>query len=58
MRANFGLFCSFTPKFPGIHVGLRCDANVKLKINREKGYYWVLNSSHRMPFLPILRAIW
>ena len=30
---HFGLFCSFSPKLPRIHVGLHCNAN-----NREKGY--------------------
>ena len=42
MRGNFGLFYSFSPKLPRIHVGLRCNSN--RKINREKGY---LNSSSK-----------
>ena len=29
MWGNFGLFCSFSPKLPRIHVGLHCNANEK-----------------------------
>ena len=37
MRGNFGLFCSFSPKLPRIHVDYIV---VQMrKINREKGYY-------------------
>ena len=36
MWGNFGLFCSFNPKLPRIHVRLHCNANKKT--NREKGY--------------------
>ena len=28
-QGNFGLFCSFSPKLPRIHVGLHCNANEK-----------------------------
>lgn len=37
MRGYFGLFCSFSPKLPLIHVGLHC--NEYEKNNREKGYW-------------------
>ena len=37
MRGNFGLFCSFSPKLPRIHVGLLCKMEMR-KINRERGY--------------------
>ena len=37
MRANFGLFCSSSPKLPRIHVYY--VVMQMRKTNREKGYY-------------------
>ena len=37
MRANFGLFCSSSPKLPRIHV-YYVVMQIR-KTNREKGYY-------------------
>ena len=34
MQSNFGRFCSFSPKYLCIHVGLHCNANEKLTVKR------------------------
>ena len=49
MRVNFGLFCSFSPKLPRIHVRLHRNANEKInRINNIPQHEALKNKPHKL----------